>query len=81
VEALWAGTPVVATRVGETRGMLLYDFGKESELMQQIKRAIFNPPTEDIKVWGDFFNKEASDNLTALISLMDPERRYVCSRK
>jgi len=74
VEALWSGTPVVATRVGETRGMLLYDFGNEKELIQQIKRALFHPPTEDIKAWGDHFYKEANDNLMALIRLLDPRR-------
>jgi glycosyltransferase involved in cell wall biosynthesis len=79
VEALWAGIPVVATRVGETRGMLLYDFGKEKELVQQIRRALFNPPTEDIKVWGDYFTKEANDNLMTLIRLIDPGRRDICS--
>src|SRR5437762_719691 len=29
IEAIWCGIPVVATRAGETRGMLLYDFGNE----------------------------------------------------
>jgi glycosyltransferase involved in cell wall biosynthesis len=81
VEALWSGTPVVATRVGETRGMLLYDFGNEKELIQQIKRALFHPPTEKIKAWGDYFYKEANDNLMALIKLIDPQRGHVCSIK
>jgi glycosyltransferase involved in cell wall biosynthesis len=81
VEALWSGTPVVATRVGETRGMLLYDFGNEKELIQQIKRALFHPPTEKIKEWGDYFYKEANDNLMALIRLIDPQRGHFCSIK
>jgi glycosyltransferase involved in cell wall biosynthesis len=81
VETLWSGTPVVATRVGETRGMLLYDFGKEEELIGQIKKALFNPPTEDIKAWGDYFSREANDNLTAMIRLIGPGRRHVCSAK
>jgi len=81
VEALWSGTPVVATRVGETRGMLLYDFGNEKELIQQIKRAFFNSSAQDIRVWGDYFSREAGDNLTAMIRLIDPGRRCVCSAK
>lgn len=81
VEALWSGTPVVATRVGEIRGMLLYDFGNEEELIQQIKKALFNPSAEDIKVWGDYFGREANDNLLAVIRLIDPGRRHVCSTK
>ncbi len=78
VEALWSGTPVVATRVGETRGMLLYDFGNEKELIRQIKRALLNPPSEDIKAWGNYFHQEANDNLMTLISLIDPGRRHIC---
>src|SRR4029453_7003454 len=33
IEALWSGVPVVATRAGETRGMLLYDFGDLEQLI------------------------------------------------
>jgi glycosyltransferase involved in cell wall biosynthesis len=81
VEALWSGAPVVATSVGETRGMLLYDFGNEEELIQQIKKALFNPFSEDIKVWGDYFSREANHNLMAVIRLIDPGGRRACSAK
>ena len=81
VEALWSGTPVVATRVGETRGMLLYEYGNEKELIEQIKKALFNTSIEDIKAWGDHFYKEANSNLTALTRLIDSGRGFFCSKK
>lgn len=74
VEALWSGAPVVATSVGETRGMLLYEFGEEKELIEQIKRALFKTRKEDIKAWGDHFYKEAKSNLTSLTRLIDSGR-------
>src|SRR4030095_10597496 len=39
VEALWCGLPVIATRAGETRGMLLYDFGDVEQLVNQLERS------------------------------------------
>ena len=38
IEALWCGVPVVATRAGETRGMLLYDFGDVEQLTVSCKQ-------------------------------------------
>ena len=67
VEALWCGLPVVATRTGETRGMLLYDFGNLDELVQQLKLALFAKRSQDVKEWGAVYQKEAEDNLEALL--------------
>ena len=66
VEAIWCGLPVVATRAGETRGMLLYDFGDEEELARQLKKALFTPPSEDAREWAGIYQKEAERNLAAL---------------
>ena len=44
IEALWCGVPVVATRAGETRGMLLYDFGDVEQLISQLQAVLLNPP-------------------------------------
>jgi len=66
IEAIWCGIPVVATRVGETRGMLLYDFGNEEELISQLNTALFNPAPEDTTVWADRYRREAEENLQAL---------------
>jgi len=63
VEALWAGTPVIATKVGETRGMLLYEFGDIDALCDHIK-AVFDWDCEvDITKWADIFRNEAEENL------------------
>jgi glycosyltransferase involved in cell wall biosynthesis len=64
VEAIWAGLPVVATRAGETRGMLLYDFGDVDELTAQLRRALSGErETED---WAALYAREAEENLAAI---------------
>jgi len=63
VEAILCGLPVVATRTGETRGMLLYDYGDEEELARQIKRALSHPPTQEIWMWAKQYQREAEENL------------------
>jgi glycosyltransferase involved in cell wall biosynthesis len=66
VEAIWCGLPVVATRAGETRGMLLYDFGDEEELANQLKKALFGPPSEEAGYWATIYQNEAEENLQTL---------------
>lgn len=74
IEAIWCGIPVVATRAGETRGMLLYDFGNEEELVSQLNTALFNPASEDTSVWADRYRREAKENLQAVIKLLGVEK-------
>ena len=72
VEAILCGTPVVATRVGETRGMLLFEYGDEVALIKQINEALFNPSVrQDIHFWADQFRNEAEKNMTNLISIIN----------
>lgn len=66
VEALWCGVPVVATRAGETRGLLLYDYGDPAALAAQLRVALAAPPRADIAHWADVYRREAEDNLEAL---------------
>ena len=66
VEAIWCGLPVVATRVGETRGMLLFDFGDVNGLVSQLRKALFNPPLEDGDAWSAIYQREAEENLEKL---------------
>ena len=66
VEAIWCGLPVVATRVGETHGMSLYDFGDEEELERQLKKALFTPSSEDAGEWAGIYQREAEENLQKL---------------
>jgi glycosyltransferase involved in cell wall biosynthesis len=67
VEAIWCGVPVVATRSGETRGMLLYDFGNEEELISQLQPALFGERAKDVSHWAVLYQKEAEENLAALV--------------
>ncbi|MCA1605277.1 MAG: glycosyltransferase family 4 protein, partial [Acidobacteria bacterium] len=67
VEAIWCGIPVVATRAGETRGMLLYDFGNEEELIGQLNNALVNPTAKDTSAWAERYRREAEQNLRAVI--------------
>jgi glycosyltransferase involved in cell wall biosynthesis len=71
VEAMWCGLPVVATKVGETRGMLLYDFGDVEGLARQLKTALFEPPLREVERWAEQFRLEAEENLRALEKVLD----------
>ncbi len=74
VEAIWSGLPVVATRAGETRGMLLYDFGDVEELVGQLKKALFSEHSIDTNYWAELYRKEAEKNLSALVSKLGVSR-------
>jgi glycosyltransferase involved in cell wall biosynthesis len=71
VEATWCGLPVVATRVGETRGLLLYDFGDVEALTRQLHTALFAPPLDEVERWADRFRLEAEGHLRALEEVLD----------
>ena len=66
VEAIWCGLPVVATRAGETRGMLLYDFGEVDELTRLLKRALSGEHASETAEWGATYTREAEANLKAI---------------
>jgi glycogen synthase len=66
VEAVWAGLPVVATRAGETRGMLLYDFGDVAALTAQLARALSGNHARVTAEWADLYRREAEENLKAI---------------
>ena len=66
VEAIWAGLPVVAARAGETRGMLLYDFGDVDELTRQLRRALSGGHARATAAWADTYAREAEENLKAV---------------
>jgi glycogen synthase len=66
VEALWCGLPVVATRAGETRGMLLYDFGDVEALTTQLMRALSGEHRPEADEWAAIYQREAEENLKAI---------------
>ncbi|HET6890223.1 MAG TPA: glycosyltransferase family 4 protein [Pyrinomonadaceae bacterium] len=67
VEAIWSGIPVVATRAGETRGMLLYDFGNIDQLTGQLNQALSAQTQDERGHWADIYQREAEENLAALV--------------
>ncbi|MET0625400.1 MAG: glycosyltransferase [Pyrinomonadaceae bacterium] len=68
VEAIWAGLPVVATRAGETRGMLVYDFGDVDALAAQLKLALSGAHARETEGWAETYRREAEANLAAITS-------------
>ncbi|HVF45050.1 MAG TPA: glycosyltransferase family 4 protein [Pyrinomonadaceae bacterium] len=63
VEAVWCGTPVVAGRGEESRGILIYDYGDMDALVRYLRKSLFDPPTQEIRRWGEQFRREAEENL------------------
>jgi glycosyltransferase involved in cell wall biosynthesis len=68
VEAIWCGLPVVAARAGETRGMLLYDFGDVDALTSQLRRALTGEHARETQEWASRYRREAEENLAAITS-------------
>jgi len=71
IEAIWCGLPVVATRAGETRGMLLYDAGNEEQLINQLQVALSGSSLNDTKVWAERYRQEAEENLQAMAKVLN----------
>ncbi len=75
IEALWSGIPVVATRAGETRGMLLYDFGDVEQLISQLQAVLLYPVLEEPNPWAERYRHEAEENLQALAKLLGVDEK------
>lgn len=73
VEAIWCGLPVVATRAGETRGMLLYDFGDVDALTAQLRRALEGRHAGETATWAERYRREAEENLEAITAKLFDE--------
>ncbi|MFN8371930.1 MAG: glycosyltransferase [Anaerolineae bacterium] len=70
VEAIFCGVPVVATSVGETRGMLLYDYGDEAALERQLRGALLEPRSDQLQSWAERYRAEADANLHKLLQII-----------
>jgi glycosyltransferase involved in cell wall biosynthesis len=73
IEALWCGLPVIATRAGETRGMLLYDFGDVEQLINQLQTVLLYPVLEEENPWAARYREEAEKNLQAVAKVLGVE--------
>ncbi len=73
IEALWCGVPVIATRAGETRGMLLYDFGDVEQLISQLQAVLPYPVLEAPNPWAERYRREAEANLQAVARVLGIE--------
>jgi glycosyltransferase involved in cell wall biosynthesis len=75
IEAIWCGIPVVATRAGETRGMLLYDFGEVEQLVSQLQAVLLFPVLEEPNPWAARYRLEAEENLEAVARVLGIEEK------
>jgi glycosyltransferase involved in cell wall biosynthesis len=71
VEAIFCEKPVVATNVGETRGMLLYEYGDRKTLREQIQRALFSSTALEQSHWSEFYRQQADENWSKLRDILD----------
>lgn len=70
VEAIWCGVPVIATNVGETRGMLVYEYGDEATLIAHLKSVLSGEYVSDTKMWADEFQSEAQMNAESYLKII-----------
>ncbi len=73
IEAMACGVPVVATNVGETRGMSLYEFGDIQGLARLIRAALEGEHAVDAEIWTARFQKEAESNLARYLQVIAGE--------
>jgi glycosyltransferase involved in cell wall biosynthesis len=66
IEAIWSGTPVIATTAGETRGMRTYEFGDQEKLVGHLRSVLFESSSGDTSAWAARYREEAENNLRAL---------------
>jgi glycosyltransferase involved in cell wall biosynthesis len=72
VEAIWCGAPVVATNVGETRGMLTYEFGDERKLAELLQKVLSHGRI-DLTSTAELFRAEADRNLRKFVETVKLE--------
>lgn len=68
VEAIWSDVPVVATNVGETSGMLTYEFGDEEKLSELIGQVLKGDYSVNHERAAEVFRREADQNLQKFVA-------------
>ena len=74
IEALIAGIPVIATNVGETRGMLTYSYGDVDGICAHLRSLFSGEGLSDIEHWKAIFESEARENLRRYWQVIAPDR-------
>ena len=70
VEAIWCGVPVIATDIGETRGMLTYDFNDTARLAELIGKILTGNEEQPVGEWSDVFHREAGENIAQWLNVI-----------
>ena len=70
IEAIMSGTPVIATNIGETRGMLTYEFGDVDALVKHLESVLYGTDDAEISHWQEVYRREAEQNLDAYLQLI-----------
>jgi glycosyltransferase involved in cell wall biosynthesis len=73
VEAIICNVPVIATNVGETRGMLTYEYG-DIEMLTSHLRSVLSGSRPPLDHWQAEYTREAKDNRARYIDLITGER-------
>jgi len=69
VEAILMGTPVVATNTGETRYMMLYDYGNPKDLYDKIRRVLSGEFKIDLEEAKRLFQDMADENFRKITDI------------
>ena len=70
VEAIMSGTRVIATNIGETRGMRTYEFGDVDTLTAHLATVLHEKAELDLEHWQEVYRREAEQNLKAYLQLI-----------
>jgi glycosyltransferase involved in cell wall biosynthesis len=71
IEAIWCGVPVIATNVGETRGMFVYEYGDEETLISHLRKVLKGENASDTQTWAEIFHREAEQNLESFLQVIE----------
>lgn len=70
IEALLCGTPVIATKTGQTKGMITYEFGDVEDLANKLLHLLSGEIPLDFYKWVDYYRAEAEKNYNIIVELL-----------
>jgi glycosyltransferase involved in cell wall biosynthesis len=70
IEAIWNGLPVIATDIGETRGMRTYQFGDVAQLTEHLRELLAARVDLNADHWARIYTNEAENNLAAWLKVI-----------